>query len=64
MAVRLKKPQVAALAPTIERLILEGRSKEDICKELDIFMGAVNMYLRNHASADVRELALSNGRGE
>jgi predicted transcriptional regulator len=62
MAVRLKKQDVERLAPQIERLILEGRSKEDICKELDIFKGAVNMYLRNHASADIREKALTNGQ--
>lgn len=63
MAVRLKKTEVAALAPTIERMILDGRSKEDICKELDIFMGAVNMYLRNHANAHIRVTALNNWRG-
>lgn len=63
MAVRLKKPDVALIAPQIERLILDGRSKEDICKELDIYMGAVNMYLRNHADADIREKALTDGQG-
>ena len=63
MPVRLKKQEVAKLAPEFERRILDGQSKEAICKELNVFMGALNMYLRIHASEHICELALTNGRG-
>jgi hypothetical protein len=64
MPVRLKKPEVAKLAPEFERRLLDGQTKQDICKEMNVFMGALNMYLRIHANAHICELALTNGRGD
>jgi hypothetical protein len=64
MAKRLRIHEVAELAPRIESLLLAGKTKEDICKELDIFMGAVNLYLRRFASAHICELAMKSGREE
>lgn len=63
MAKRLKKTEVEQLAPRIRTLIENGRTKNQICNELDIFMGAVHLYLRDFAPVHIKELILSNGRG-
>lgn len=63
MAVRLKSKEVERLSPFISAKLEAGKSKAEICKELDIYMGAINLYLRKFGSERDRLLALDNGRG-
>lgn len=60
MAIRLKSEAVEQLAPRIEQLIKTGHTKKQICERLDIFLGAINKYLRDHASDEIKQISLKN----